>query len=250
MDSELLTPPQVGIHNAELGWGWRHVGWALLAFVDGVGLVVLLARFAAAQLGLRPDDTRLVAPLIYVATVGVYLALLLGIYLFGARRAGWAALGLRRTSWWNIALVPLIFLLGFGGLLAVNLLIRQVTGSFENPQVNALTGGKALSGRELLAGLLLIAGLVPFVEELFFRGMIYPLLRQRAPVVVAIMANAGLFAVAHVAPIIIPGLFVVGLCLAFLRERSGSIWPSVLFHAIQNGLALLAINAALASGAL
>jgi uncharacterized protein len=62
--------------------------------------------------------------------------------------------------------------------------------------------------------------------------------------------NAALFAAAHVVTLLLPGLFVVGLFLAYLRERSGSIWPSVLLHALQNGVALLLINAALASGAL
>jgi len=51
-----------------------------------------------------------------------------------------------------------------------------------------------------------------------------------------------------VVPLLMPGLFVVGLLLAYLRERSGSIWPGVALHALQNGTALLLINEALKQG--
>jgi hypothetical protein len=62
----------------------------------------------------------------------------------------------------------------------------------------------------------------------------------------AILLNAAVFALVHVIPQLLPGLFVIGLILAYLRERSGSIWPGVLYHVLQNGVALLVINAALA----
>jgi hypothetical protein len=80
--------------------------------------------------------------------------------------------------------------------------------------------------------------------------MLYPLLRRRMPAALAIMANAAIFSLVHVIPVLIPSLFVVGLCLAYLRERSGSIWPGVLYHAMQNSLAMVAIYAALRMGSL
>ncbi|NTW97864.1 MAG: CPBP family intramembrane metalloprotease [Oscillochloris sp.] len=229
------------------GFGWRDLGLALLVFVGGSALIVILARFAATLLKIEPGEG-LLSPLMYVSGVGFYLALLLGMYLFGARRAGWAALGVRATSWVNIALVPLLFIVGFASVVALNLLVMQVLGSFENPQVDAISGGKAMSLGELGAGMLLIAVLVPVIEEMFFRGMLYPLLRRRLPAALAIAVNAAIFSVVHMIPMLIPGLFVVGLILAFLRERSGSIWPGVLYHAMQNGLAMLAIFVALNMG--
>ncbi|MEI7772525.1 MAG: type II CAAX endopeptidase family protein [Chloroflexales bacterium] len=242
MDNELIVPEGPG-------FGWRDLGLALLVFAAGGAAVVLLVRLATSLLGLQPGGG-LLSPTAYLAGVGLYLALLLGIYLFGARRAGWAALGMRGTSWVNFALVPLIFIVGLSGVAAVNTLVTKVAGSFENPQVDAISGGKSMSLGGLAAGLLLIAVLVPFVEELLFRGMLYPLLRRRAPAAVAIVANAAIFAAIHLIPVLIPGLFVVGLCLAFLRERSGSVWPGVLYHMMQNGLAMLAIYVALNMGAL
>jgi membrane protease YdiL (CAAX protease family) len=247
MEDELIAPPLTPPAPERPGFGWRDLILALLVFMLGGAAVVILVRFLASLLGQTPKSG-LLSPVAYVAGVGLYLALLLGIYLFGARRAGWAALGVRGTSWINFALVPLIFAVGLSAVVSVNLLVMKAAGSFENPQVDAISGGKPLSLGELGAGLLLIAVLVPFVEELFFRGMLYPLLRRRAPAAVAIVANAAIFSVIHLIPVLMPGLFVIGLCLAFLRERSGSIWPGVLYHAMQNSLAMMAIYVALKMG--
>lgn len=246
MEEETLAPPEA---PAAPGFGWRDLGLTLVLFVAGSAALIIGMRFVAAALGL-PSGGGLLSPAAYALGVGLYLLLLLGMYLFGARKAGWAALGLRGTGWVNFALVPLLFIVGMSALLSINTLIMQSSGSFENPQIDAISGGSAFGLGQLAAGLLLIAVLVPIVEELFFRGMLYPLLRRRLAAPLAIAINAAIFAAVHAIPLLMPGLFVIGLCLAFLRERSGSVLPGMLYHAMQNGLAMLAIYAALNMGAL
>jgi membrane protease YdiL (CAAX protease family) len=247
-DTVKLPEPTPGRPPAP-GWRWRDVGLALLTMVIGAVAIALLARAAGAALGLAGDQ-RLTAPIVYAVGLGVYLAVILGVYLFAARRAGWAALGLRPARWVWFALVPPLFFLELFLLVLVNGAVSWLAGGFENPQVEALTGGQLLAPGELLALLFLVAVVAPFAEELFFRGMIYPLLRARMAVLPAVGLNAAIFAAVHFIPLLLPGLFLVGLFLAYLRERSGSIWPPIAFHALQNALALLAINAALTSGAL
>ena len=229
------------------GWGWFDLLKALGTMVVGAILVGLAARGIVGAFDLRAEE-RLVDPIFYVAGLGVYLAAILGVYLFAARRAGWGALGLRGAPWLFFALVPPLLIVQLLLLVLVNSAVSLLAGGFENPQVDALTGGQALAPGELLALLLLVAGVVPFAEELLFRGMLYPLLRARLGAVTAVVLNAAIFAAAHVIWLLLPGLFVVGLILAFLRERSGSIWPSVALHAAQNGTALLLINEALRMG--
>lgn len=228
-------------------WGWREVGAATVFTVAAALVLALVARFLIAALGLERGQS-LVSPSLYLLGVGIYAASIAGVYLFVARRAGWAALGLRPFDVRAAILIPLVFVLGLSSLILVNLVLTAALGGFENPQVEAITGGSALSAPELAMLMLLVAGLVPFAEELFFRGMLYPVLRARMGPVPAIVLNAALFALIHVYPLLLPGLFVVGLALAYLRERSGSLWPSVVYHAMQNSLALLSISATLASG--
>jgi hypothetical protein len=150
----------------------------------------------------------------------------------------------------TLLLVPLLLLLALAGMIVINLSLAYLSGgTFENPQVEALTGGSALEPLTLVVLLLLVAVVVPVVEELFFRGMIYPLLRYRWGAGVAIGVSAAIFAAFHFVPLLMPALFFVGLILGYLREQSGSVLPGVLLHAMQNGIALLAFQAALSAPA-
>jgi hypothetical protein len=225
------------------GWGWRDVAAALLFALCSSIILLILVSFIAPVLGLAAGEG-LASPIAFLFGTGIYTFLIVGVYVFAARRSGWQALGLGGTDAVNYWLVLPLFLVGIGGLLAANSAILFVTGSFENPQVDAITGGGQLSARDFLLLFVLVALLAPFAEELFFRGMLYPLLRRNRAAWLAIVLNALLFALVHFILPLLPGLFIVGLLLAYLRERSASIWPSVCFHVLQNSLALTAIYAA------
>lgn len=86
----------------------------------------------------------------------------------------------------------------------------------------------------------------PLTEELLFRGWIYTSLRRSFGVIVGILVSSLLFAVAHWDRTHLYALtiFPVGCVLCYIRERTGSIGASMLFHALFNGLATLAILAA------
>lgn len=229
---------------SELAWGWSAVAWTLALLIGGGAALIITVRSIVALSGAQPAPG-LISPLAYTLGTGIYLLLIAGVYLFAARRAGWAALGVRRASLLDYLLVMPIYILGTIGLVAANLVVVTLTGVTENPQIEALSGGQTLSSIQLIMLLILVAGLAPLAEELFFRGMLYPLLRRHLGPAAAIGVNAGLFALAHFIPTLLPGLFIIGLALAYLRERSGSIWPCVLYHIIQNSIALFAINTVL-----
>jgi membrane protease YdiL (CAAX protease family) len=240
------APPPAPAPPAAPPWTWRDVGGVALLIVAAAAALGLLARGLMAAFGLNPEQ-RLISPVVYAVGLGIYLAAIGGIYALVGRRAGGKALGLRPPDRLSLLLVPPLFVAGIMALALVNATVGLLMGGFENPQVEALTGGAALAPSEVLLLLILVAGVVPFAEELFFRGLVYPLMRRDLGPALAIPLNAALFALVHVIPQLLPGLFVIGLILTYLRERSGSIWPGVLYHALQNGLALLLINAALRS---
>ena len=77
--------------------------------------------------------------------------------------------------------------------------------------------------------------LAPLLEELFFRGMFYPLVRRAAGVAAAVLITATTFAFIHGgqlgyawAPL--ASIFVVGLVFTLVRERTGSVAASFLMH--------------------
>jgi len=83
--------------------------------------------------------------------------------------------------------------------------------------------------------------IAPFCEEVFFRGFVFPGLRHGMSLVWAIVISSLLFGVAHADPGSFPVLFVIGLALAFLRWRTQSIWPCIMLHMLNNGIAALVI---------
>lgn len=81
--------------------------------------------------------------------------------------------------------------------------------------------------------------IAPVLEELFFRGMLFPTLRRGMGTLVAVLLTAAAFAAIHGtqlgyawAPIL--SIFVVGLVLTIVRERTDSVAASVLTHSGYN----------------
>lgn len=81
--------------------------------------------------------------------------------------------------------------------------------------------------------------IAPILEEFFFRGMLFPSLRRGVGTVIAILLTAAAFAAIHGAqlgyawaPIL--SIFVVGLALTIVRERTDSVAASVLTHSGYN----------------
>jgi membrane protease YdiL (CAAX protease family) len=77
--------------------------------------------------------------------------------------------------------------------------------------------------------------LVPAVlEEILFRGVAFHACARRLSVRATIVLTALLFAGVHADPYRLPFTFLMGLALAWLRYRSGSLWPGMLAHALFN----------------
>ena len=85
--------------------------------------------------------------------------------------------------------------------------------------------------------------LAPLAEEVAFRGYVLSALRTRLPARAAVVGSAVLFAAMHLDPVRFPAVLVLGLYLGWLAWRSGSIWPAVAAHAVNNGLGALVIAA-------
>ncbi|MGE0488484.1 MAG: lysostaphin resistance A-like protein [Vulcanimicrobiota bacterium] len=84
--------------------------------------------------------------------------------------------------------------------------------------------------------LVLLAAVVgPMFEEFMFRGVIYGNLRRALPVGPAIVVSAFIFALVHGDFMAILPLAGLGAMFAALYEKTGSLWPSMVCHALWNG---------------
>jgi len=75
----------------------------------------------------------------------------------------------------------------------------------------------------------------PFVEELFFRGFLYPALARRSGMASAVVLTAAAFAVLHQSQLAhawvpLTWLFLVGAVLTLVRAKSRSVALSVAIH--------------------
>lgn len=93
---------------------------------------------------------------------------------------------------------------------------------------------------QFVASFVVIAGLVPVVEELVFRGLGVTLLLPYLGVPLTVAASGLIFALAHGLLYGLPVLVLFGAALAFLRTRTGSIYPCIVTHALFNSFALIA----------
>ena len=100
----------------------------------------------------------------------------------------------------------------------------------------------AFSGVAALFTFQALAMVTPVTEELFFRGFVFSGMVHRLGVGWAIVGSAVVFSVFHLLAgvwVVVP-IFITGLLLAWLYRQTGSIWPSIVAHAGQNTLAVLA----------
>ena len=78
--------------------------------------------------------------------------------------------------------------------------------------------------------------IAPLFEEAIFRGVLLPVLCHRLGKIWGVFSSALVFAVAHLSVGELLPLLVLGLGLGLLRLSSGRLFPSVLMHALWNGV--------------
>lgn len=170
-----------------------------------------------------------------------------GLAVWRARRTGPdgpRALGVHRYPLWRMALW------GVGGycgviplIVGTGLLLNALSDGSRsiNPAIDlARTASRPL---DMAAMLLTVAVGAPLVEEILFRGALLGALRTRLGPTLAILLSSTLFCAVHLDPFVAPQLFLLGLAMAHLRERTGSVYPGVVLHAIQNGASIIMVFA-------
>ena len=82
---------------------------------------------------------------------------------------------------------------------------------------------------------------VPFVEEVLFRGVFQTLLRSYLgmPWPAIILASL-IFIIFHANPEHWPALFMLSLCLGYAYEKSGSLFRSIFIHSLFNAMSVFA----------
>jgi membrane protease YdiL (CAAX protease family) len=213
--------------------------WVDVAVVIVVGLVLLggLADAAISQAvhhadsGLSAQDRSSLEAM--VGQLAFYAVAISVTLFFLATRRGIAVseLGWRRTSLrWLLAALPLAVLgLAIAGVLGG--IAQALLPSAQNQQCIAV---QKEYGHSILLALPVVCVAAPIVEETIFRGVLYRWLRGVLPMGLAMLFSGAVFAAAHAVTLLFLPLLGFGVLLAWIYERSGSLWPGVIVHALFN----------------
>lgn len=88
---------------------------------------------------------------------------------------------------------------------------------------------------------LFITAVAPAIaEELLFRGFTYTTIRQKCKPYVTMLIVSAIFGLYHLSLIKFFTTALLGFALAYLKEKSDSIFPGMLFHFLNNALAAVA----------
>jgi membrane protease YdiL (CAAX protease family) len=91
--------------------------------------------------------------------------------------------------------------------------------------------------QDMLLGILVTVILAPLTEDTIFRGYVYQAFAQRMHRWVAITVSSLIFALLHIqffGPGMAIWILVFGTASAWLYSRFDNIYPSLLFHALNN----------------
>jgi membrane protease YdiL (CAAX protease family) len=209
--------------------GWREVGLAFL-------VALVLYGIGVAAIWSVPDDRSELAGIVQYAVSGLApLGAFAAVLWFRVRDP--RALGLRRVAgrWVLISI-------GAGiGVILLNILVTIVVITLTGPPSNlqadyqAAASGGALS---LIVVIAVGAVLTPIGEEFLFRGVLATALDRYGPWI-AVLVSSSVFAAAHGVNYILPVAFVVGVVAVLLLRRTGSVWPGVIVHAINNAYSII-----------
>jgi len=232
-------------------WNWKDV----LLIVAGIVLIFLIGLlgvnlYATWTGSVLSSDQGPTIELSVGLTALEGLALIGAVYLLGLRRKNysWAVVGLKNPGnrWLNIALLLGLAVIPASGLIAI--LVQQLLGlPPDNPQLPFLApGGYSTFGA---VGMFLFGGIiVPFAEELFFRGVLYLWLRQRFGFWIGITVSSVLFGILHGDISVGVAAACLGFVLAWSYEKSQSLWSPVIIHVLNNGAKILLLYLLLATG--
>jgi uncharacterized protein len=135
-----------------------------------------------------------------------------------------------RFGFWNSAGLALV-------LLCIGMVLTRLFGGTETSLDKIIASSPA--ARYTLA--FLAVATAPLIEELVYRGVLYPALQRQMGRVLAILSVSALFASVHVFQYIdnigvIVAVSMLSLVLTYVRSVTGKLLPCFIIHLIFNGI--------------
>jgi membrane protease YdiL (CAAX protease family) len=217
-------------------WGVWDVAKVVILFLFFGYILIMIESVLVRPLPiLRDDNFRMILNSSVLDTLGVVLIL---YFTVGVYRERLAAVGLSLRNFTRnvfygvtayIAIVP-VLILTLGAIAFFSNLIKYVPE--KQPVVELFLKEKNTT---FLAYTSVFAAMVgPMIEELFFRGFMYNAFKKRVGIFAAMLITAATFAALHAHAVGFLPIMILGMVLAYLYEKTGTLVSSITVHMIHN----------------
>jgi CAAX protease family protein len=159
------------------------------------------------------------------------------IIIFAYRRISWRAIGFGKFDWSTLGIGCGLLIGSYAVILVHNAVLVMLGIETQGQEITQLFGALKSPVWFFIVG----AILAPLVEEIFFRGFLFQGFRARYGWVPGLLLSSAIFGLAHLDPAALIPTFILGCLLAYLYQRSNSIWPGVILHMLVNSLGLCSV---------
>ena len=225
MNLEIQPPaPEAELVRYSVPWkpidNW--IGVLLLVLIDGVLFWYSLRgeRGQLAQSGIL-----LIVQLTFLMPV---------IIIFAYRKIPWRVLGFGKFDWGTLGIGCGLLIASYAMILVHNSILMLFGVETQGEEITQLFAMLDSPVWFIVVGALF----APFVEEIFFRGFLFQGIRARYGWIPGMLISSVIFAFAHLDPVALFPTFLLGCVLAFLYQRSNSLWPPVFLHVLVNAFGL------------
>lgn len=122
------------------------------------------------------------------------------------------------------------------GIIAIGLVLNLIMTNFPMSEISEgfNKANEFLNDGDIIAKILANAIVVPFMEEMVFRGIVCGEIDKKYNPTVAIFVSAGLFAILHFNWVQMIYAFIVGLFIGYVYENTHKLWVCYAGHALLN----------------
>jgi uncharacterized protein len=220
-------------------WGIGDSVWGLLG---GLLLVVIVPPLLVLPFDSHIGDPDRASDAGILATQALFDGFLVAVAIGMA--SGWrfnlrealGRLGVRRFEpsaiGWMFAVLGAYYV----GAIAFSAIVIQPKQEDIGKELGVCNPGVGIA----IAAILAVVVLAPIAEELFFRGFFFAGLRSRWSLWPSALLSGAIFGLVHAptGPTAAIPLAGLGVGLAWLYNKTGSIWPCMLAHFLNNALAI------------
>lgn len=232
------------LESAQIEWGILDVAKVIILFAFIGTVFSLFEAVLLRALNLRQQDERL--DMILQTLLGDILGLLFILYFVIVRhKQKIESLGLSVKKFFiNVGAGFTGYVAFFPVLAGIFLSVLWVADALKYqppPEPIMDLFFEETRSRLLVVLTILVSCIGPAIEEVFFRGFLYNAIKKKSRPIFAMLISAALFSALHTNVLGFLPIMALGVLLAYLYEKSGSLIPSITVHVFHNSMLTLLI---------